>query len=212
MKNIIKNKRLVGRCWCAALAIAAGATFLSGRSGSAQAEAAAAAPAAVPVSVAVVAPRRPCRGTSSPAGSKRSSASTCARASPARCRRSTFREGALVKQGDLLITIDPAPYAAEVARAEGQVAAAKARLILTKSELERGQQLTDRARSRSANSTSASTPSARPKPTCGRPRRRCRPRSSTSATRRCARRSPAASASSRSPSAIWSPPAPARRC
>ena len=33
-----------------------------------------------------------------------------------------FREGALVKQGDLLITIDPAPYAAEVERAEAQVA------------------------------------------------------------------------------------------
>ena len=30
-----------------------------------------------------------------------------------------FREGALVKQGDLLITIDPAPYAAEVDRARG---------------------------------------------------------------------------------------------
>src|SRR6218665_327829 len=36
-----------------------------------------------------------------------------------------FREGALVRQGDLLITIDPAPYAAEVERAEAQVAAAK---------------------------------------------------------------------------------------
>ena len=36
-----------------------------------------------------------------------------------------FREGALVKQGDLLITIDPAPYAAEVERAEAQVAAAR---------------------------------------------------------------------------------------
>ena len=29
-----------------------------------------------------------------------------------------FREGAMVKQGDLLITIDPEPYAAEVARAQ----------------------------------------------------------------------------------------------
>jgi membrane fusion protein, multidrug efflux system len=54
-----------------------------------------------------------------------------------------FREGALVAAGDRLITIDPAPYAAEVARAEAQVAAADARLALTRSELERGRQLWD---------------------------------------------------------------------
>jgi multidrug efflux system membrane fusion protein len=54
-----------------------------------------------------------------------------------------FREGALVKQGDLLIRIDPALYAAEVARAEGQVSAASARVVMTKSDLERGQQLSD---------------------------------------------------------------------
>lgn len=54
-----------------------------------------------------------------------------------------FREGALVKQGDLLIRIDPALYAAEVARAEGQVSAARARVVMTKSDLERGQQLSD---------------------------------------------------------------------
>jgi multidrug efflux system membrane fusion protein len=53
-----------------------------------------------------------------------------------------FREGALVKKDDLLVLIDPALYAADVARAEGQVAAAKARLVLTKSDFERGQQLT----------------------------------------------------------------------
>src|SRR5207342_1971199 len=41
-----------------------------------------------------------------------------------------FREGALVKQNDLLITIDPAPYAAEVERLEAQVAAADARVAL----------------------------------------------------------------------------------
>ena len=52
-----------------------------------------------------------------------------------------FREGALVRQGDLLITIDPAPYAAEVERAQAQVAAAQARVLLTKGELERGEQL-----------------------------------------------------------------------
>ena len=41
-----------------------------------------------------------------------------------------FREGALVKQGDLLITIDPAPYAAEVERAQAQVVGAEARVVL----------------------------------------------------------------------------------
>jgi multidrug efflux system membrane fusion protein len=54
-----------------------------------------------------------------------------------------FREGALVKQNALLITIDPAPYEAEVARAQAQVAAAQARVLLTKNEAERGQQLSD---------------------------------------------------------------------
>src|SRR5207247_2876337 len=52
-----------------------------------------------------------------------------------------FREGALVKAGDPLVTIDPAPYAAEVDRAQAQVAAAEAALKLAKSELDRGQPL-----------------------------------------------------------------------
>jgi len=54
-----------------------------------------------------------------------------------------FHEGALVKSGDLLISIDPAPYAAEVDRAEAQVVAAKARFAYAKSELERSQRLSD---------------------------------------------------------------------
>lgn len=54
-----------------------------------------------------------------------------------------FREGALVKQGDLLITIDPDPYAAEVERADAQLVAAEARVTLARSELERGHQLLD---------------------------------------------------------------------
>ena len=52
-----------------------------------------------------------------------------------------FREGALVRQGDLLITIDPAPYQAEVERAEAQVAAAQARLAQAQSEHARAQRL-----------------------------------------------------------------------
>ncbi len=54
-----------------------------------------------------------------------------------------FAEGELVKAGDLLVTIDPAPYAAEVQRLEAQVAGAEARVAMTSSDLERGQRLSD---------------------------------------------------------------------
>ena len=54
-----------------------------------------------------------------------------------------FREGMLVKKGDLLITIDPAPYAAETQRAEAQVAAAQARLTHAQSDHSRAQRLWD---------------------------------------------------------------------
>lgn len=52
-----------------------------------------------------------------------------------------FREGALVKKGDLLITIDPAPYAADMQRAEAQVAAAQAKAAQAKGEQDRAQRL-----------------------------------------------------------------------
>ena len=52
-----------------------------------------------------------------------------------------FQEGSLVKKGDLLITIDPAPYAAEVERAEAQVASALARASFSRSEQERSRRL-----------------------------------------------------------------------
>ncbi len=52
-----------------------------------------------------------------------------------------FREGALVKAGDLLFTIDPAPYEATVAQREGQVALAEAQLNLARLELDRGNKL-----------------------------------------------------------------------
>jgi multidrug efflux system membrane fusion protein len=54
-----------------------------------------------------------------------------------------FREGALVRKGDLLVTIDPAPYAADVERAEAQAVAAEARQSFTRSELDRAQRLLD---------------------------------------------------------------------
>jgi len=54
-----------------------------------------------------------------------------------------FREGALVKAGDLLFTIDPAPYQAAVAQAQGQVAAAKAKLDLARLQFERARKLSE---------------------------------------------------------------------
>jgi len=52
-----------------------------------------------------------------------------------------FKDGSLIKKGDLLFTIDPRPFAAEVARAEAQVAAADARAAYTASDLARGERL-----------------------------------------------------------------------
>jgi len=52
-----------------------------------------------------------------------------------------FTEGALVKAGDVLFKIDPAPYAAEVDRAQAQLEAAKARAVFAANEVERGAQL-----------------------------------------------------------------------
>jgi multidrug efflux system membrane fusion protein len=52
-----------------------------------------------------------------------------------------FQEGAIVEKGDLLVTIDPAPYQAEVARAQASVTAAEARASLARVELKRGKQL-----------------------------------------------------------------------
>lgn len=54
-----------------------------------------------------------------------------------------FREGALVKAGDPLFTIDPAPYQAAVAGAEAQVASAQAKVSLAKTELERGRRMSE---------------------------------------------------------------------
>src|SRR5207248_3257879 len=52
-------------------------------------------------------------------------------------------EGMLVKKGDLLITIDPAPYAAESQRAEAQVAAAQSHFTHAQSDHARAQRLWD---------------------------------------------------------------------
>lgn len=54
-----------------------------------------------------------------------------------------FKEGQIVKKGDLLFTIDPRPYQAELARAEALQAGAQARLAFSKTELDRTRRLVD---------------------------------------------------------------------
>lgn len=54
-----------------------------------------------------------------------------------------FREGALVAKGDLLVSIDPAPYEAEFARAEAQAIAAQARVTHASNEHARSRRLWD---------------------------------------------------------------------
>jgi len=144
MKNIAKNRGLAGAgVALAVLAMAGGMSFHNDRTGSAQAETAVAAPAALPVSVSVVVPRETVPWDEFSGRLEAVERVEIRSRVAGAIQEIHFREGALVKQGDLLILIDPSLYAADVARAEGQMAAAKARLVLTKSDFERGQQLSD---------------------------------------------------------------------
>jgi multidrug efflux system membrane fusion protein len=81
-----------------------------------------------------------------------------------------FREGALVRQGDLLITIDPAPYQAGGGAAEAQVAAAQARLAQAQSEQARAQRLWEESAIAQRELEERVNAAARPAPTCA-PRR-----------------------------------------
>lgn len=54
-----------------------------------------------------------------------------------------FQEGQLVKKGQLLFTIDPRPYQAELARADAAVAGAQASMALAKTEADRTRRLID---------------------------------------------------------------------
>src|SRR5947208_13001066 len=51
-----------------------------------------------------------------------------------------FQDGADVKKGDLLFTIDPRPYQAALEQAQGQLAQAKSKLVLDQITLKRKQE------------------------------------------------------------------------
>ena len=52
-----------------------------------------------------------------------------------------FQDGADVKKGDVLFTIDPKPYPAVLDQAQGQLAQAKSQLVLDQITLKRQQDL-----------------------------------------------------------------------
>jgi multidrug efflux system membrane fusion protein len=56
-------------------------------------------------------------------------------------QRVAFAEGAIVRRGDVLFTIDPRPYEADVARAEAELARARTRAQLAAAEHDRAQRL-----------------------------------------------------------------------
>ncbi|KQZ48934.1 RND transporter MFP subunit [Rhizobium sp. Root149] len=141
-----KSWALWGTGAVAAVLLAGGSIYLdlSQSAVAAQATAAAAPPPAVPVTVAVVNPRNV---TTWQEFSGRLEAVDRVQVRPrvaGAIQSVHFREGGLVKAGDLLVTIDPEPYRAEVAQAQGQVASAEAKLEFASSELERGKSLAAR--------------------------------------------------------------------
>jgi len=124
-----------------AVAAVAAVLGLSLHSAQVQADAPAAAPAAIPVSVAAVV-SQPVAAWNEFSGRLEVVDRVDVRSRVAGAVQAVhFREGALVKAGELLVTIDPAPYQAEVDRADAQVVAAQARVSYTKSELERSTRL-----------------------------------------------------------------------
>jgi len=123
----------------ALVAISGGALYL--RSSSAETKAAVAQPQAVPVPVAVI-EQREVTTWDEFSGRLEAVERVDIRSRVAGAVQAVhFTEGALVKKGDLLVTIDPAPYAAEAERAQAQVVAAQARLSYAKSEHQRAQRL-----------------------------------------------------------------------
>ena len=102
-----------------------------------------AAPAATPASVAVVEERPVATWTKFSGRLEAVDRVEVRSRVPGAVEATHFREGALVAKGDPLVTIDPAPYAVEVARAEAAVSAATARLTFARGETDRGLQLRD---------------------------------------------------------------------
>src|SRR5262245_14742878 len=142
--QIIRRRSLVAAATLAALlALGAGAFALRSNDAASGAPAGAAQPQALPVPVAVI-EQHDVNTWDEFSGRLEAVERVDVRSRVAGAVKSVhFAEGALVKKDELLITIDPDPYAAEVDRAQAQVVAAQARVTYTKSEQERAKRLWD---------------------------------------------------------------------
>jgi multidrug efflux system membrane fusion protein len=137
----MKRIHIVAATIAAVAVLSGGALYL--RTSSAESKPAATAPQAMPVPVAVI-EQHEVTTWDEFSGRLEAVERVDVRSRVAGAVKSVhFTEGALVKRDDLLITIDPDPYAAEVDRAQAQVVAAQARVNYTKSERERAQRLWD---------------------------------------------------------------------
>jgi multidrug efflux system membrane fusion protein len=137
----MKRIQIVAATIAAVAMLSGGAFYL--RSSSAQSKPVAAAPQALPVPVAVIEEHEVVTWDEF-SGRLEAVERVDVRSRVAgQVKSAHFTEGALVKRDDLLVTIDPDPYAAEVDRAQAQVVAAQARVNYTKSERERAQRLWD---------------------------------------------------------------------
>src|SRR5262245_18830347 len=135
----MKRIHIVVATIAAVAVLSGGALYL--RSSSAQTKAAAGAPQAMPVPVQVIESQEVTTWDEL-SGRLEAVERVDVRSRVAGAVKSVhFTEGALVKRDDLLVTIDPDPYAAEVDRAQAQVVAAQARVNYTASERARSERL-----------------------------------------------------------------------
>jgi multidrug efflux system membrane fusion protein len=135
----MKRIQLVAATIAALSVLSGGALYLS--SSNAETKPAATAPQAMPVPVAVIEEREVTTWDEF-SGRLEAVERVDVRSRVAGAVQAVhFNEGALVKKGDLLVTIDPDPYAAEVERAQAQVVAAQARVNYAKSEHQRARRL-----------------------------------------------------------------------
>jgi multidrug efflux system membrane fusion protein len=142
MSTLLTRRRLLAAATVAALAVLAGGTLYL-QPLAAKTQPAAQAPAALPVPVATVEPSEVAIWDEF-SGRLEAVQRVEVRSRVAGAVKAVhFVEGALVKEGDLLVTIDPDPYAAEVDRAQAQVVAAQARVNYATSERARAERLWD---------------------------------------------------------------------